>query len=240
MSKEKEKKFLERCYKLCNDNDKRIKELSSLIDIFIKLQRYREKFTKAKFKKYIFVFISFLSLFFILNIFSYIFAGVNIFTIKNSITKDNVTTEFAKKRGDSNVDSTTDIYTSFTDVKDDFNVMFSEPTFIPDNYKLENISVNKNERDNKLQISAKYTDNDNIIVFNVFIFLTGNVNAIFTTEKTEDDVIIEKYNKIEYLYSSNYDWNTIKWSEDNIAYVLSGPISKKELYKIIQNLKKEY
>lgn len=199
-----------------------------------------EKFTQAKLKKYIFVFISFLSLFFILNIFSYIFAGVNIFTIKNSITKDNVTTEFVKKRGDFNVDSATEIYTSFKDVKDAFNVMFSEPTFIPDNYKLENISVNKNERDNKLQISAKYINNDNIIVFTVFIFLTGNVNAIFTTEKTADDIIVENSNGIEYLYSSNYDWNTIKWTEANIGYVLSGPISKEELYKIIQNLKKEY
>lgn len=197
-----------------------------------------ENSSKYVMPKYIYISLTIICIFFALNVFSYIFAGVNIFNVKNYINKDNITTEFSRKGGDKNND-TEITYESFKDIKRDFKITFLEPTYLPSNYILEEILVNKNDKDNKLQISAKYMKEQKTLIYNIFIFLTGNVKAKFSTEKTEDNASIEIKDGIEYIYSSNYDWNTLKWVDANVAYIISCSESKEELYRIVKNLKEE-
>lgn len=131
------------------------------------------------------------------------------------------------------------IYNSLSSVEKDFNIEILKLYYIPNGFKQDSITVASDINQDRIRITILYTnlDNNNNIIYNIYVNKSISTNSKLIQEKVNADVEEYKFNDLTFLVFKNNNWYSSKWTLNNINYEIQGIRSKQEILNIIEKIK---
>lgn len=130
-------------------------------------------------------------------------------------------------------------YSTIEEVENTFNVEVLKLEYIPQNFKFDFAEVNCDSTNDRIRITALYTNSDSSdnIVYSIYINRNISTNSKLLEEKTATEVKEYYYNGIKFFVFENNHWVSVRWFYNNIEYEIHGLQDEQEILNIIKNIK---
>lgn len=125
------------------------------------------------------------------------------------------------------------VYSEIKDLLEEYKITEKlAPTWLPDGYTVEDISVMDNPKGRL--IYATFKKNGEELIINIRQMIGASANQV---EKNEDLLEVYKVNGIEYFIFSNTETLQTAWSIEEFECLIIGKISLEEMKQMIDSIK---